>query len=108
MTAKNLDEKGRWRSRYVGFRMSPEEDEHLETIIKLCGMSKQAYIIDRLLDREIVVKGTSRVSKALRNQLLEVLEELKRIEAGSHVDDEMLDTIRMIARIVEGLEKNAN
>lgn len=41
MSQKNLDTQDRWRSRYVGVRMSPEEDEHLESIIKLCGMSKQ-------------------------------------------------------------------
>ena len=105
MSAKNLDGKGRLRSKYVGFRMSPEEDEHLETIISLCGMSKQAYIIDRLLDREIVVRGTPRVHKALRNQLVEVLEELKRIDAGAKVDDELLDTIQMIARIMDGLKQ---
>ena len=108
MTAKNLDVKGRWRSKYVGFRMSPEEDEQLETIIRLCGMTKQDYIIDRLLDREIVVRGTPRVFKALRNQLVEVLEELKRIDAGAKVDDELLDTIQMIARIMDGLQHEDN
>lgn len=108
MTAKNLDQKGRWRSRYVGFRMSPEEDEHLETIIRLCGMTKQDYIIDRLLDREIVVRGTPRVHKALRNQLAEVMEELKRIETAPQVSDELLDTIRMIARIMDGLKQEDN
>ena len=108
MTAKNLDVKGRWRSKYVGFRMSPEEDEQLETIIRLSGMTKQDYIIDRLLDREIVVRGTPRVFKALRNQLVEVLEELKRIDAGAKVDDELLDTIQMIARIMDGLQHEDN
>ena len=108
MTAKNLDVKGRWRSKYVGFRMSPEEDEQLETIIRLSGMTKQDYIIDRLLDREIVVRGTPRVHKALRNQLVEVLEELKRIDAGTKVDDELLDTIQMIARIMDGLQHEDN
>lgn len=108
MTAKNLDRKGRWRSKYVGFRMSPEEDEHLEAIIRLCGMTKQDYIIDRLLDREIVVRGTPRVYKALRNQLVEVLEELKRIDAGAKIDDELLDTIQMIARIMDGLQQEDN
>lgn len=102
MTAKNLDVKGRWRSKYVGFRMSPEEDEHLEKIIKLCGMTKQDYIINRLLNREIVVSGSPRVSKALKIQLTEVLEELKSIDAGGQVSDELLDIIQMIARIVEG------
>ena len=105
MSEKNLDVKGRWRSKYVGFRMSPEEDKHLEEIIALCGMSKQDYIISRLLHREIVVRGTPRVYKALRNQLEDVLKELERIEAGSSVDDELLDTINMITKIMDGLRQ---
>lgn len=103
MSEKNLDVKGRWRSKYVGFRMSPEEDRHLEEIIALCGMSKQDYIISKLLDKEIIVRGTPRVYKALRNQLEEVLKQLERIEAGSSVDDDLLDTINMITKIMDGL-----
>lgn len=105
MSEKNLDVKGRWRSKFVGFRMSPEEDKHLEAIIALCGMSKQDYIISKLLDKEIVVRGTPRIYKALKNQLEEVLIELKRIEAGCSVDDDLLDTINMITKIMDGLRQ---
>lgn len=104
MSEKNLDVKGRWRSRYVGFRMSPEEDEHLEAIIRVCGVSKQDYIISRLEDRSIVVKGNPKVYKALKNQMAEILDELKRIKGSESVDDELLDTIHMIAKIMDGLK----
>ena len=30
MSAKCLDQQGRWRNKVVAFRMSPEEDELLE------------------------------------------------------------------------------
>ena len=45
MSAKSLDSKGRWRSRTVSFRMSPEEDTQLETFARLSGLTKQDYII---------------------------------------------------------------
>ncbi len=42
--------------------------------------------------------------KALRNELAAVLEELQRIEAGSGVNDELLDTIELISVILGGLK----
>lgn len=45
--------------------------------------------------------------KALRNQLADVLTELQRIEAGSKVDDELLDVIEMIADILGGLKEES-
>ena len=42
--------------------------------------------------------------KALRDNLADVLAELKRIEAGGEVNDELLDLIEMIADILGGLK----
>ena len=104
MSAKNLDHKNRWRSKTVAFRVSPEEDAQLETVVRLSGLTKQDYITRRLLERDVVVQGNPRVYKALRNELAAVLEELRRIEAGSGVDDELLETIELIAVILGGLK----
>lgn len=46
------------------------------------------------------------VYKALRNELAAVLEELERIEAGNGVDGELLDTIRLIAAIMDGMRED--
>ena len=54
-----------------------------------------------------MVQGNPRVYKALRDQLAAVLNELRRIEAGGSVSDEMLDVIEMIADIMAGM-KEAN
>ena len=45
-----------------------------------------------------------RVYKAQKEQLADVLEELRRIEVGGKVDDELLDVIRMIAMIMDGMK----
>ena len=100
MSAKNLDKHNRWRNKTVAFRVSPEEDEQLEIFVKLSGLTKQDYITRRLLEKEVVVQGNPRVYKALRD-------ELGRIEAGQSVNDELLDTIQMIATIMNGMQEEA-
>ncbi len=106
MSAKNVDSHNRWRNKTVAFRVSPEEDEQIETAVRLTGLTKQDYIIRRLLNHDVVVQGNPRVYKALRDQLASVLDELRRIEAGSGVDDELLDTINMIAAIMDGMRED--
>ena len=85
MSKKNYDNHNRWRNKTVAFRVSAEEDLHLEALVKLTGLTKQDYIIRRLLERDVVVQGNPRVYKALRDQLAAVLDELRRIEAGQGV-----------------------
>ena len=106
MSLKNRDNKNRWRNKTVAFRVSPEEDAQIETAVRLSGLTKQDYITRRLLCREVVVQGNPRVYKALRDQLAAVLDELRRIEAGQGVNDELLDTIRMIATIMNGMQED--
>ena len=105
MSAKNLDRHNRWRSKVVAFRMSPEEDAQLETAVKLSGLTKQDYIIRKLLDKEVVVQGNPRVYKALRDQLATVLAELRRMEAGTAPDGDMLETIQLITNIMDGMKE---
>ena len=109
MSAKNRDNHNRWRSKTVGFRVSPEEDEQIEIAVRLSGLTKQDYITRRLLCKDVVVQGNPKVYKALRNQLAAVLTELERIEAGGGVNDELLDTIELISVILgemKGEEQN--
>lgn len=87
MSAKNLDKKNRWRNVIVSFRVSPEESEDLNRRVKLSGLNKQDYIIKRLSERDIIVQGNPRVFKALRNQMTEILTELRRIERCSEISD---------------------
>ena len=105
MSAKNLDRHNRWRNRTVAFRVSAEEDLQLETYVSMSGLTKQDYITRRLLCKDVVVQGNPRVFKALRDQFNAVLEELRRIEAGVGVDDELMDTIQMMAAIMDGMKE---
>ena len=106
MSLKNRDSKNRWRNKIVAFRVSPEEDEQIEAAVRLSGLTKQDYITRRLLCRDVVVQGNPKVYKALRDQLAAVLDELRRVEDGAGVDDELLDTIQMIAVIMGGMKED--
>ena len=107
MSLKVYDGQGRWRSKAVAFRMSPEEDAQLEMAVALSGLTKQDYIIRRLQCRDVIVYGNPRVYKALRNQLAAVLEELQRIAVGESVSVDMLDTIELISVTMDGLKEES-
>lgn len=107
MSAKNMDKHNRWRNRTVAFRVSEEENEQINTFVKLAGTTKQDHVTQRLLCRDVVVQGNPRVYKALRDQLAAVLAELQRIESGNSISEDLLDTIRMIARIMDGMKEDA-
>ena len=105
MSAKNMDKHNRWRNRTVAFRVSEEENAQINTFVKLAGTTKQDYVTQRLLCHDIIVQGNPRVYKALKEQLAAVLVELRRIDSGTEVSDDLLDTIRMIARIMDGMKE---
>ena len=105
MSAKNLDNHNRWRNKTVAFRVSPEEDAQIETFVKLSGLTKQDYITRRLICKDVVVQGNPRVYKALRDQFAAVVDERQRIQAGGDLDDERMDTINLIARIMDGMKE---
>ena len=100
---KSLDAKGRWRNRNVGFRVSEEEAKLLDDLVELSGLAKQDYILRRLLNREVVVQGNPKVFKALKNQMTQIYEELKRLESVSDDNEERLIVVEMVATIMKGM-----
>ena len=101
---KNLDYKGRWRNKTVAFRVSEDEAKLIDRCVALSGLPKQDYIIRRLQCRDVVVQGNPRVYKALRNQMAEIYEKLKRLESVNEANDELLYTIQLVAEIMNGLK----
>ena len=93
----------RFRSQTIAFRVSPEEDKQINIAVSLSGMTKQDYITYKLLDRTINVKASCKVHRAVYNRLTEVLEQLKRLNDGREIDDELMDNISLITRLVDGL-----
>ena len=104
MSAKRKDEKNRWRNKTVAFRVSPEENDLINTQVALSGLSKQDYIVKRLLCKDIVVQPNPRVYKALKDKLDEVLVELQRIGNNSGDNDDLLETIHLINITLYGMK----
>ena len=106
MSAKNLDTHNRWRNRQVAFRLSPEEADLLDSFVKISGLTKQDYITQCLLTNSVVVQGNPRVYKALRDSMATILVELQRIEAGAGLNDELLEVIQFIAKVMDGMKED--
>lgn len=104
MSVKRRDNKNRWRNKTVAFRVSPEENDLINTQVALSGLSKQDYIIKRLLCRDIVVQGNPRVYKALKDKLDEVLAELRRISDSGDNNGDLLETIQIINTTLHGMK----
>ena len=102
---KNLDKQGRWRNKTVSFRMSNEEVTLLDNLVTLSGLTKQDYIIKRLLCKDVVVIGNTRVYKALKNHMEQLYIELKNLSTMREIDDVALSTIQFIGQILKGMKE---
>ncbi len=105
LSEKNRDVKGRWRNLTIAFRVSPEENEDIHRRARLAGLTKQDYICRRCQERDVVVMGNPRVYKALKGQMQEILDELKRIASGDPVDEDLTETIDLVCTILDGLKQ---
>ena len=105
MSAKSVDKHNRYRSITVGFRVSPEENEELNVAVALSGLPKQEYCYRRCMNRDVVVQGNPRVYKALKTQMAQIYEELRRISDSRDVSEEMLETLNLIAVTLDGLKE---
>ena len=108
MSEKALDKHGRWRSISVSFRASPHEVEQIHMAVKLSGLTKQEFIIRTLLDREIHITANPRVYKTLKNQMEDILTELKRISNSSGIEEELIDTIASITRLLREVKEGSS
>lgn len=105
MSAKNVDSKGRFRGKTIGFRVSPEEDRLINSAVALSGLTKQDFIIRRLQNKEIKVIPNPKVYKALKTQLEDVLTELRRIKDGGNAEPELLEIISLITATLDGTNR---
>lgn len=103
MSAKNLDSHSRFRSETIAFRVSPEEDNQINIAVSLSGMTKQDFIVSKLLDRTINVKANCNVHRAVYDRLTEILESLTKLSTSVDINDELSDNILLVTHLVDGL-----
>lgn len=105
MSAKNLDSKGRLRSRVVGFRMSEEESEELNKKVALSGMNKQDYIIESLLKRKIRIVGGRKVIREVQMQLEAILEELQFLDDNTDIEEDIIVPLKIVLEVLTADEE---
>ena len=94
-----MDCCNRWRSKTVSFRMSPEEDALLDSMVRLSGMTKQDYITSRLECRDINVSPNVRVYRMLRDQMKSVYVELRRLRSADGIDERLIELMQVLTRV---------
>lgn len=101
----NMDKNGRYRSTTVAFRASPEENEMINRMVKISGMTKQGYIRTRLECRDVVVVGNPKVYIGLKRLLQELLEELKKNnKIAVPPEPETQETIRIVSNVLDNMK----
>ncbi len=79
-TNKKFDKNGRWRNKTVSFRVSEEEDAAIEEAVRLTGLSKQDYIINKLQTKDYISAENNTAYNSLKEKVNEILKELRRLE----------------------------
>ena len=102
MSAKTCDRKNRWRCRTVAFRVSPAEADLRDMQVKTSGMLKQEFIIKRLMNEEIIVRPNIRIQKYLQQYLIDILNELRRIERIEQ-DSDILDMLAYLVGQIKSM-----
>lgn len=72
MSKKNLDQNERLRNVVVGFRMS-EEVDLLNRRVLISGLTKQEFIINSILGKEVTVYGNPYVFRSLQDELIKFI-----------------------------------
>ena len=103
MSKKNIDPQGRMRSKTVAFRMSPEEAYLLQRYADMSGMTKQDYLISRVLQREVTVIPNKRMQLYREENMLYVFKELRRLDAGQVLPQDLSELVGMLAGIFAAL-----
>ncbi len=99
MSAKNVDSKGRLRSKIVSFRMSPEEANLLDGFVLISGINKQDYLINRALQRDVIINYSPRLEVGIKKELIALCNELKRVNELTE------DKNVLISEILRRIEK---
>ena len=96
MSRKVMDCCNRWRSKTVSF-------EVINALVAASGMTKQDYIIARLLKFEITVQGNPRVYKAMKQELAFLCGRLS--ESGFLPDSDWAARLDHLLLLLDGMKE---
>ncbi len=105
MSEKVRDRKNRWRAITVTFRASPEENELLNRKVYLCGITKQQYIIGRLLEDKVRVVVNRKVLNRLSERLSVLTDTIHTALQAGTLDDVSADELKFILNILKEIQR---
>lgn len=99
---RNKD-KNRKRKHLVCFRVTEEEKDLINEKVKLSGRLKQEYLIEAVLNHEVIFVGDRRVFNVMMGILKDIKVELKEIEKISEVNENDIYLLKTAIKMMENL-----
>lgn len=102
---KKKNEKNRKRSVIVNFRVTPEEKQFIDERIALSGLARAEFFINSCMRQKIVTFGNVRTFDEIKRKLAGIDRHLQQIEKSEELDIEVLESLRMVLEMFDGLER---
>ena len=102
---KKKNEKNRKRSVIVNFRVTPEEKQFIDERIVLSGLARAEFFINSCMRQKIVTFGNVRTFGEIKRKLAGIDRHLQQIEKSEELDIEVLESLRMVLEMFDGLER---
>lgn len=102
---KKKNEKNRKRSVIVNFRVTPEEKQFIDERIALSGLARAEFFINSCMHQKIVTFGNVRTFDEIKRKLAGIDRHLQQIEKSEELDIEVLESLRMVLEMFDGLER---
>lgn len=105
MSRRNNDRQGRFRSKVIAFRVSPEENSVLERKVFLSGLTKQAYLIHCMENKDYVVLGNPYVYRSLKRELVHFIKLFEKIESLNDLELDELEILKTMLEIMISMKR---
>ncbi len=92
------ENSARKRSKTMVFRCTPEERKLICEMAAWSGMSRQDYIIAKLIDTQVEVKPSVSVQKALRVSMAEPAKEVRLAASYGELSDSLQQRVELVMR----------
>lgn len=99
---KSEKDKNRKKSKYVNFRVTPEEHDIIFNRIRLSGLKIQDYVAQCCMYNRVIVTGNVRTFDAIREEMKAIDEHLLSLQSIDELDYEKLESLRAILELLDG------
>lgn len=108
VTTEKKNEKNRKRSVIVNFRVTPKEKKFIDDRIVLSGLPRAEFFIQSCMHQSVITFGNVKTFDAIKKKLLMIDEHLQTVSKSEELDIEVLESLRMILEMFNGLEREGN